>query len=64
MCGFRLSRKFDPMHPTLMTMIATDRAIDLRCAADQRRRGRQARARGRRFPTLRIPRRAARIAHA
>jgi hypothetical protein len=53
------------MHPTLMTMIATDRAIDLRCAADERRRGRQARAtHARRFPTLRIPRRAARIAHA
>jgi hypothetical protein len=52
------------MHPTLMTMIANDRAIDLRCAADERRRGRQAKAPARRFPALRIPRRAARIAHA
>jgi len=41
-----------------------DRAIDLRCAADVRRRGRQAKAPVRRFPALRIPRRAARIAHA
>jgi hypothetical protein len=65
MWGLRLSRKFTSMHPTLMTMIATDRAIDLRCAADERRRGRQARAAyARRFPALRIPRRAARIAHA
>jgi hypothetical protein len=65
MWGFRLSRNLAGMHPTLMTMIATDRAIDLRSAADEARRGRHARAtHARRFPTLRIPRRAARIAHA
>jgi hypothetical protein len=52
------------MHPTLMTMIANDRAIDLRCAADAHRRGRLAQTRTRRFPALRIPRRAPRIAHA
>ena len=32
------------MHPTLMTMIADDRASDLRCAAAEPRRGRLARA--------------------
>ena len=64
MWGLWLSRKLAHMHPTLMTMIANDRAIDLRCAADERRRGRQAKAPVRRFPALRIPRRAARIAHA
>jgi hypothetical protein len=64
MWGLRLSRKLAHMHPTLMTMIANDRAIDLRCAADAHRRGRLAQPRTRRFPALRIPRRAPRIAHA
>jgi hypothetical protein len=48
-----------------MTMIADDRAQDLRCAAASRRRGRLARGAGsRRFFTLRRPRRATRVAHA
>ena len=32
------------MHPTLMTLIADDRAEDLRCAAVEHRRGRLAHA--------------------
>jgi hypothetical protein len=49
------------MHPTVMTMIAEERALDLRCAATVRRRGRLSRARVRRGFTLRRPRR---VAHA
>jgi hypothetical protein len=51
------------MHPTLMTMIADDRAQGLRSAADSRR-GRVQRAERRRFFGIRLPRRAARVAHA
>jgi hypothetical protein len=52
------------MHPTLMTLIADDRALDLRSTAAERRRGRVARSRARRVFSLRLPRRAARVAHA
>jgi hypothetical protein len=52
------------MHPTLMTMIAEDRAQDLRCAAESRRRGTVVRAGSRRFFIFRRPRRTARVAHA
>jgi hypothetical protein len=52
------------MHPTVMTMIADDRAQDLRRAAAARRRGRLARRDSRRFFALRLPRRAARVAPA
>jgi hypothetical protein len=48
------------MHPTVMTMLAEERALDMRCAATQQRRGRLARARMRRVFTLRRPR----LAHA
>lgn len=47
------------MHPTVMTMIAEDRALDLRCAASARRRVRLARPRVRRAFTLRFARRVA-----
>jgi hypothetical protein len=50
------------MHPTLMTLIADDRARDLRCAAAERRRGRLTRPRSPRRFSLR--RRAPRVAHA
>jgi hypothetical protein len=52
------------MHPTLMTMIADDRALDLRCAAEARRRGRLGRPQVRRRFSLHLPRRRARVAHA
>jgi hypothetical protein len=52
------------MHPTVMTIIAGDRALDLRCAAQTHRRSRLARPRATRFLKLRIGRRASRIAHA
>ena len=51
------------MHPTLMTLIADDRAQDLRCAAVEHRRGRLALGRSRRVITLLRGRRAARLAH-
>jgi hypothetical protein len=51
------------MHPTVMTMIADDRAVGLRRAADSRR-GRPVRAGTRRFFVFRRPRRTARVAHA
>jgi hypothetical protein len=51
------------MHPTLMTMIADDRAQGLRSAADARR-GRVLRGGTRRFFVFRRPRRTARVAHA
>ena len=51
------------MHPTLMTMIADDRAQGLRSAAESRR-GRVVRAGHRRFFGFRRPRRTARVAHA
>ena len=51
------------MHPTLMTMIADDRAATLRAAAPSQRRGTVVRSRARRLFTLRRPRRAARVAH-
>jgi hypothetical protein len=44
------------MHPTVMTMIAEDRALDLRCTASTKRRGRLARARTRRVFALNLPR--------
>jgi hypothetical protein len=51
------------MHPTLMTIIADDRAKDLRSAAESRR-GRVVRSGTRRFFILpRRPRRSARVAH-
>lgn len=37
------------MHPTVMTMLAEQRALDLRCSASANRRGRLARAHGRRL---------------
>jgi len=52
------------MHPTLMTLIADDRAQDLRCAAIASRRGRLARGRSRRVFSVLRARRAARLAHA
>jgi hypothetical protein len=51
------------MHPTLMTMLAEDRAQGLRRAADARRRV-VIRAGERRFFVFRRPRRTARVAHA
>jgi hypothetical protein len=51
------------MHPTLMTMIADDRAASLRAAAPSQRRGTVVRGGARRFFSLRRPRRAARLAH-
>ena len=50
------------MHPTVMTMIAEERALDLRCAATAKRRGRLARARERRVFILNRPRRFTRAA--
>ena len=52
------------MHPMLMTMIAEDRALDLRCAAETGRRGRLVRARSRRRFLPHLPRRATQVAHA
>jgi hypothetical protein len=52
------------MHPNLMTLIADERALDLRSAADARRRGRSARSRSPRRFALRRARRTARVAHA
>jgi hypothetical protein len=52
------------MHPTLMTMIAEDRAAELRCAAATSRRGRLSRARARRRFLPHLPRRATQVAHA
>ena len=51
------------MHPTLMTMIADDRAQSLRFAAESRR-GTVVRAGTRRFFVFRRPRRTARVAAA
>ena len=51
------------MHPTLMTMFADERALALRNTADSQRRSRLARDSSRRFFTLRLPRRTARVAH-
>ncbi len=51
------------MHPTVMTIIAEERALDLRCSASAKRRGRLARARGvRRVFSLNRPRRYTRAA--
>jgi len=47
------------MHPAVMTIIAEDRALDLRAAASAHRRGRLARSRVRRVFTLRFARRVA-----
>ena len=52
------------MHPTLMTMFAEERALELRCAADARRRGRLSRTRSRRRFLPHLPRRATQVAHA
>ena len=49
------------MHPTLMTMFANAQSEALRADADTRRRS--SRTRGRRVFALRLPRRAARVAH-
>ena len=43
------------MHPTVMTMIAENRALDLRCAAEHRR-GRLARSGVSPFFALTLPR--------
>jgi hypothetical protein len=51
------------MHPTLMSMIADDRAQGLRSAA-QSRRGRVVSSGTRRLFVFRRPRRTARVAHA
>ena len=51
------------MHPTLMTMIADDRAQSLRSAAEDRR-GKVIRGGSRRFRVFRRPRRTGRVAHA
>jgi hypothetical protein len=51
------------MHPTLMTLIAEDRAVELRCTAVQRRRGRLSRTRARRRFLPHLPRRATQVAH-
>jgi hypothetical protein len=50
------------MHPTVMTIIAEERALDLRCSASAKRRGRLARARVRRVFSLNRPRRFTRAA--
>ena len=52
------------MHPTVITQIAEERALELRCTADARRRGRPARPRGRRRFLPHLPRRATQVAHA
>jgi hypothetical protein len=52
------------MHPTLMMQFAEDRALDLRCSADLRRRMRQSRSRSRRRFLPHLPRRATQVAHA
>ncbi len=52
------------MHPTVMTIIADDRALDLRCAAMSYRRSRLVSPRAGRLLRLRLARRATRIAHA
>jgi hypothetical protein len=63
MWGLRLSTNMLSMHPTLMTIIADDRAKGLRSAAESRR-GRVVRSGPRRFPFFtRRPRRSARVAH-
>jgi hypothetical protein len=41
------------MHPTVMTMLAEERSLDMRCAASTQRRGRLARAHVRRVFALR-----------
>jgi hypothetical protein len=64
MWGLRLSTKMLSMHPTLMTIIADDRALSLRSVAESRR-GRVIRGGPRRFSLRsRRPRRSARVAHA
>jgi hypothetical protein len=64
MWGLWLSTNMLSMHPTLMTIIADDRAQALRATAESRR-GRVIRRGDRRFPLLsRRPRRPARAAHA
>jgi hypothetical protein len=51
------------MHPTVMTIIAEERALDLRCSASAKRRGRLARrAQVRRVFSLNRPRRFTRAA--
>jgi hypothetical protein len=63
MWGLCLSTRMLSMHPTLMTMIADDRAQSLRSSAESRR-GRVVRSGTRRFFILRRrPRRTARVAH-
>ncbi len=52
------------MHPTVMAIIAGDRAQDLRSAAVSHRRSQLARPRAGRLLRLRLGRRATRIAHA
>jgi hypothetical protein len=64
MCSCSSVTEETHMHPTLMTMIADDRALELRSAADSRRRGRLARPRSRRRFLPHLPRRATQVAHA
>jgi hypothetical protein len=64
MWGLWLSTKMLSMHPTLMTIIADDRAQTLRSVAESRR-GTLVRRGSRRFSLRsRRPRRSARVAHA
>jgi hypothetical protein len=63
MWGLWLSPNMISMHPTLMTIIADDRAKELRSVAESRQR-RVVRSGTRRFFILRRrPRRSARVAH-
>jgi hypothetical protein len=65
MWGLWLSTNMLSMHPTLMTIIADDRAQGLRSVAAETRKGRVIRRGTRRFGLLsRRPRRSARVAHA
>ena len=60
MPGFRLSRSFSLMHPTLMTIFANAQSEALRDTATRRRRF--VRARSQRGFTLHLPRFGARLA--
>ena len=64
MCGVHLSRSFDGMHPTLMTMFAEAHATELQSSAEARRRNRLSRSSKRRRFLPHLPRRATQVAHA